>query len=115
MKFDGYDTEEFYDEMIMSNGDLKRRQLAAEAAFMNRGVTFNVYGWEGRKERIFPFDIVPRIIEAAEWDWVERWLKQRVRALNCFIDDVYHEHQVFKALLEQTRVSMRLLCITRQG
>ncbi len=115
MKFDGYDTEGFYDEMIMpdggprpgaallkkrieslSDGDLKRRQVAAEAAFMNRGVTFNVYGREGGSERIFPFDIVPRIIEASEWDWVERGLKQRVRALNLFIDDIYHGQKILK-------------------
>ena len=115
MKFAGYDTEGFYDEMIMpdgrprpgaallkerieslSDGDLKRRQIAAEAAFMNRGVTFNVYDKEGGRERIFPFDIVPRIIEASEWHWVERGLKQRVRALNCFIDDVYHEQKILK-------------------
>jgi len=80
----------------LSDGELKRRQLAAEAAFMNRGVTFNVYGREGGKERIFPFDIVPRIVEASEWNWVERGLKQRVRALNCFIDDVYHEQKILK-------------------
>jgi uncharacterized circularly permuted ATP-grasp superfamily protein len=115
MKFNGYDTEGFYDEMIMpggdprpgaallkekieslSDGDLNRRQLSAEAAFMNRGVTFNVYGRGGDRERIFPFDIVPRIVKASEWDWVEGGLKQRVRALNCFIDDVYHDQKILR-------------------
>ncbi|MDH3443141.1 MAG: circularly permuted type 2 ATP-grasp protein, partial [Deltaproteobacteria bacterium] len=115
MKFDGYDTEGFYDEMIMpdgrprpgaallkerieslSDGDLKRRQVAAEAAFMNRGVTFNVYGRDEGRERIIPFDIVPRIIEASEWGRVERGLKQRVQALNSFINDVYHDQKILK-------------------
>ncbi len=135
MKFDGYDTEGFYDEMIMpdgrprpgaallkerieslSDGDLKRRQLAAEAAFMNRGVTFNVYSREGGRERIFPFDIVPRIIEASEWSWVEHGLKQRVQALNRFVDDIYHEQNILKdqiipADLVTSAASFRSPCI----
>ena len=115
MRFDGYDTEGFFDEMIMANGqprpaaallksrieslsdgDLERRQVAAEAIFMNRGVTFNVYSNAENKERIFPFDIVPRIIDAAEWERLERGLTQRVQALNCFIDDVYHDQKILK-------------------
>jgi uncharacterized circularly permuted ATP-grasp superfamily protein len=115
VKFDGYDTGEFYDEMIvadgcarpgamllkerieaLSQGDLERRQQAAEAALLQMGVTFNVYGKEAGTEKIFPFDIVPRIVEASEWDWIERGLKQRVRALNLFIDDVYHEQKILK-------------------
>ena len=55
------------------------------------GITFNVYGDSAGTERIFPFDLVPRIVAAAEWNWIERGLKQRIRALNLFIDDVYHE------------------------
>ena len=115
MKFSGYETGGFYDEMIMgsgqprpgaallkerieslSDGDLKKHQVAAEAALLQRGVTFHVYGREGGKERIFPFDIVPRIVEASEWDWIEHGLKQRVRALNRFIDDIYHGQKILK-------------------
>jgi uncharacterized circularly permuted ATP-grasp superfamily protein len=57
---------------------------------------FNVYGDNAGTERIFPFDIIPRIIEAAEWDVVERGLKQRIEALNLFIDDIYHEQKILK-------------------
>jgi uncharacterized circularly permuted ATP-grasp superfamily protein len=55
-----------------------------------------VYGESDGTERIFPFDIVPRIVEAAEWQWLERGLKQRVYALNLFIDDIYHEQRILK-------------------
>lgn len=113
--FDGYDTGDFYDEMFsacaqprpgahilqqridsLSEGELLQRQQAAERALLHRGITFNVYGDNAGTERIFPFDIVPRIIEAAEWEWLERGLKQRVYALNLFIDDIYHEQKVLK-------------------
>ena len=113
--FDGYDTGDFYDEMFsdseqprpgarllqqridsLSKGELVQRQQAAERALLHRGITFNVYGDNSGTERIFPFDIVPRIIEAAEWKWIERGLKQRVYALNLFINDIYHEQKVLK-------------------
>src|SRR5262245_31779460 len=110
--FDGYDTGDFYDEMFSTNaqprtgarllqqridslseGELLQRQQAAERALLHRGITFNVYGDNSGTERIFPFDIVPRILEANEWEWIERGLKQRVYALNLFIDDIYHEQK----------------------
>jgi len=115
MKFDAYDTGGFYDEMIsadgsprpgtellkekieaLSLGELAQRQQAAELALMQMGVTFNVYGNEAATEKIFPFDVVPRVVPAAEWNWIERGLKQRVRALNLFIDDIYHEQKILK-------------------
>lgn len=115
MKFEKYDTAGFYDEMIMpdgtprpgakllkervealSDGELQRRQQAAELALLQMGVTFNVYGSESSTERIFPFDLVPRIVEASEWNWIERGLKQRVHALNLFIDDIYHEQRILR-------------------
>ena len=60
------------------------------------GITFNVYGERAGVEKIFPFDLVPRIVSAAEWSRIERGLKQRITALNCFIDDLYHEQKVIK-------------------
>jgi uncharacterized circularly permuted ATP-grasp superfamily protein len=61
------------------------------------GITFNVYGNESGAEKIFPFDLIPRIVEAAEWTTVEKGLKQRIRALNLFIDDVYDKGRIFEA------------------
>jgi uncharacterized circularly permuted ATP-grasp superfamily protein len=60
------------------------------------GVTFNVYGDSAGTERIFPFDLVPRIVCGDEWEWIERGLQQRIRALNTFIDDIYHEKKILK-------------------
>ena len=78
---------------VTADGELQRRQKAADLALLNMGITFNVYGHEAGTEKIWPFDIVPRIIDGQEWDHIERGLKQRIHALNLFIDDVYHEQQ----------------------
>ena len=113
--FDGYNTEGFYDEMFTSDGnprsavemlveriegfpegELTRRQIAAEHALLRMGITFNVYADEQGIEKIFPFDLIPRIIDANEWKWIERGLKQRIHALNLFIDDVYHDQKILK-------------------
>ncbi len=110
-----YETDGFYDEMFehkgrarpgcellarklgsLSDGELSRRQLAAERALLDMGITFNVYGNESGTEKIFPFDIVPRIVESDEWSTIERGLKQRIRALNLFIDDVYDRGRIFE-------------------
>src|SRR5262245_13133444 len=115
MKFDRYDTGGFYDEMFLSDGcsrpgarllqqkiealsegELQHRQQAAERALLHMGITFNVYGDNTGAERIFPFDLIPRIVESAEWEWIERGLKQRVTALNMFIDDIYHDQRILK-------------------
>jgi len=115
MRFDGYDTEGFYDELFDPRGnphagadlliqringlpaaELQRRQKAAERALLNLGITFNVYGNEAQSEKIFPFDIVPRIVQSNEWEVLERGLKQRIRALNFFIDDIYNEQKILK-------------------
>ena len=74
--------------------ELDRRQEAAEVAFRNLGITFAVYGDEQEGERIIPFDIVPRIFTAKEWDNLAAVLEQRVRAINAFIDDVYHSRHI---------------------
>ena len=107
MQYHGYITEGYFDELIddggtarlqarplldrisaLGDGELVRRQVAAEAAMFESGTTFNVYGDDRTTERIIPFDVVPRIIEASVWDRVERGLRQRIEALNLFIADV---------------------------
>ena len=114
-EFDGYDTDGFYDEVFASDGsprpaaqmlveriesfsegELTRRQIAAEHALLRMGITFNVYADEQGIEKIFPFDLIPRIIDANEWHWIENGLKQRILALNLFIDDVYHDQKILK-------------------
>ncbi len=115
MRFDKYDLGGFFDEMFLadghprpeakllvqtieslSEGDLLRRQQAAEGALLHMGITFNVYGSNEGTERIFPFDLIPRIVSAAEWARIERGLKQRIAALNLFIDDIYHEQKILR-------------------
>src|SRR5215467_6410489 len=76
--------------------DLLRYKQAAERLLLQMGITFNVYGDTAGAERIFPFDLIPRIVSAAEWDRIERGLKQRVRALNAFIDDIYHDQKILR-------------------
>ena len=74
--------------------ELERRQQSAENAFRQLGITFAVYGDSDAAERIIPFDIVPRIFSAAEWERLSAGLEQRVRAINAFIDDVYGARKI---------------------
>jgi uncharacterized circularly permuted ATP-grasp superfamily protein len=135
LKFEHYQTGPFFDEMFaaggeprpaaralvhlietMKDGELLHRQQAAERALLNMGITFNVYGDSAGPERIFPFDLVPRIVAAAEWNWIEQGLKQRIRALNLFIDDIYHAQKIVKdgvipAEIIRTASSFRKECI----
>jgi uncharacterized circularly permuted ATP-grasp superfamily protein len=76
---------------------IAQKREEAERAFHRVGITFAVYGDNGGTERLIPFDIVPRIIPADEWTMLERGLKQRVRALNLFLADVYHEQRILKS------------------
>ncbi len=113
LKFDSYQTDGFFDEMFgpdglpredsralierieaLPDGELKRRHQAAERALMRMGITFNVYGQEQGTERIFPFDIIPRIVSAQDWERIEDGLQQRIRALNLFLDDIYHDQKI---------------------
>lgn len=113
--FPGYQTDGFYDEMFLpdgmprtraellarrlqqlSPGELTQRQRAADQALLNMGITFNVYGHEAGTEKIWPFDLIPRILEEAEWLRIEAGLRQRIKALNLFINDMYHEQQIIK-------------------
>jgi len=77
-----------------SNVELAQRQMEADKAFLTQGITFTVYGDNQGTERIFPFDLVPRMITASEWDTLERGLTQRLTAINLFIKDVYHEGRI---------------------
>ena len=65
-------------------------------AFLRQGITFNVYGDSAGTEKIFPFDMLPRIIPAKEWEYLERGLTQRITALNLFLHDIYHEQRILK-------------------
>jgi uncharacterized circularly permuted ATP-grasp superfamily protein len=113
MQFTAYDTAGFFDEMFEADGharagsallvqriqalpagELRRRQQSAEQALLQMGITFNVYGDEAGTERIFPFDVIPRIVEASDWGLIERGLKQRIQALNLFIDDIYQAQHI---------------------
>src|SRR5215471_5489827 len=80
----------------LSDGQLLRYQHAADRLLLQMGITFNVYGDSAGTERIFPFDLIPRIVASAEWQLLERGLRQRIHALNEFIDDIYHEQKILK-------------------
>jgi uncharacterized circularly permuted ATP-grasp superfamily protein len=107
---------EFYDEMftpegevrgpyreIMSwleaqpRGGLAQKSQDAEAIFRRLGITFAVYGSQEATERLIPFDIIPRILSAAEWRRLERGIEQRVRALNAFLYDIYHRQEIVRS------------------
>ena len=115
MQLNAYQTHGFYDEVFdgeckarpearllmetiesLEDGELLRCQRAAETLLLQMGITFNVYGDSAGTERIFPLDLIPRIVRAEEWDWIERGLKQRIHALNQFIDDIYHDQRILK-------------------
>jgi uncharacterized circularly permuted ATP-grasp superfamily protein len=69
-----------------------------DSIFMQQGITFEVAGSDGdRRDRPFPLDLVPRVLTAAEWTAIKRGLAQRIRALNAFVDDVYHAHEIVRA------------------
>ncbi len=73
----------------LSADELHRRQHAADLSFLHQGITFTVYGHEDGTEKIFPFDLLPRIITGGEWEHIEKGLTQRITALNLFLKDLY--------------------------
>jgi uncharacterized circularly permuted ATP-grasp superfamily protein len=110
-----YERGGFWDEMFDSSGrprehyaplaarlgtlsaaDVARRQHAAELSFQARGITFAVNQDPGGLEKIIPFDLIPRLITPDEWRQIERGLEQRVRALNLFLHDIYHDQRILK-------------------
>src|SRR6478672_3421799 len=76
---------------------IKQKRGEAERAFHRLGITFAVYGEDAGTERLIPFDIIPRILPADEWSMLEAGLRQRVIALNMFLNDVYHAQDIVKA------------------
>ena len=117
IQWKNYPSQDVWDELIGKSGrarkrgtslknalaaldddELAERKDAAELAIRSMGITFTVYSGDGSGtiDREWPFDIIPRLILKEEWDEISRGLKQRVRALNCFIDDVYHEQAILE-------------------
>ena len=80
----------------LPRGELQRRKQSAELSFLMQGITFTVYGRDEGTERIFPYDLVPRLLTAAEWDTIERGLTQRITALNLFLRDVYSDAKILQ-------------------
>ena len=76
--------------------EVEAHRLAAEVEIQVMGITFTVYSDAGMIDRAWPFDLIPRIIPRPEWETTELGLKQRVQALNLFIDDLYHDQRIVK-------------------
>jgi uncharacterized circularly permuted ATP-grasp superfamily protein len=113
--FAKYDTGKFYDEMFagpgrarphyerllqrfteLTKGEFDRKRDLAELTLLRQGVTFTVYNDAQGTERIFPFDLIPRIISPEEWKKIERGLEQRITALNLFLHDIYHGQSILR-------------------
>jgi uncharacterized circularly permuted ATP-grasp superfamily protein len=84
----------FQDLLAASVPELREHQSEAEKAFLTQGITFTVYGDTQGTERIFPYDLLPRVITAAEWRVLERGLTQRLTAINLFLKDIYHQGRI---------------------
>lgn len=82
--------------MSLTTEELEQRQHAADSSFLHQGITFTVYGKNEGAERIFPYDLLPRIISGREWQQIDKGLKQRITALNLFLHDIYHEGRILK-------------------
>ena len=80
----------------LSPEELNKKEELAKRLFMSQGITFTVYNSGEGIEKIFPFDIIPRIITASEWDYIEKGIKQRLKALNHFLKDIYHNQFIIK-------------------
>jgi uncharacterized circularly permuted ATP-grasp superfamily protein len=111
--FASYQTDDFYDEMFSAPGEPRphyaklfhtlaemssehydERRKLADLAFLLQGITFTVYSDGAGTERLFPFDLIPRIVPHSEWERVERGLQQRVLALNLFLQDIYGSQKI---------------------
>ena len=111
---DGYDKKSFFCELMdgaahdpavamiaerlsqMDPAELRRRAEIAEIELFNQGITFTVYSDKDAIDRILPFDLIPRVLTATEWELLERGVRQRVAALNAFIWDIYHDQKILK-------------------
>src|SRR6201993_18625 len=111
--FGDYPLDSAFDEMREANGHLRphyralaelltqlppdemqRRKQSADLSFLTQGITFTVYGRDEGTERIFPYDLLPRLITSAEWEKIERGLTQRITALNLFLRDIYSDAKI---------------------
>ncbi len=111
--FRNYQFDGAYDEMFASPGvprehykplfqqllelppeELRKSQQAADLSFLHQGITFTVYGNDEGTERVFPNDLLPRIIPSHEWRKIESGLTQRIAALNLFLEDIYHNGRI---------------------
>ena len=116
-QFKNYSVDHFFDEMFideerksprphyerifkrlesLTESEISNRRQQADTSFLEHGITFTVYGEEGGTESIFPFDPIPRVIPKSEWSVVERGLRQRIIALNLFLNDIYHDGKIIK-------------------
>ena len=87
--------QELYHRLLeMPAETLYQRQQAANTAFLNEGITFTVYGDDEGTERIWPYDLLPRIITSEEWETIEKGLTQRITALNLFLKDIYNDERI---------------------
>lgn len=115
MSLHHYDPGDFFDELFIAKGQPRpeatllielisalppdsfaQRQQLAQNMLFKLGITFNVYSETEGTERIFPFDLLPRVVSGQEWQRLERGLKQRIAALNCFIHDIYNDQKILK-------------------
>src|SRR4026208_1358023 len=80
----------------LSVEEMTHKDELAEKLFMSQGITFTVYSSGEGIEKIFPFDIIPRIVESVEWDHIEKGIKQRLKALNIFLKDIYNQQFIIK-------------------
>jgi uncharacterized circularly permuted ATP-grasp superfamily protein len=113
--FDEYNPGSYFDEMFESADQVRshydllyqryveltreefdRKRTAADNSFLNQGITFTVYNDNEGTERIFPFDLLPRIVPLAEWQQIEKGLTQRITALNLFLQDIYHQQKIIQ-------------------
>ena len=110
-----YEADSFFDEMLDAQGQVRphyqrfrelfqtlttrefeHKRQSVDLAFLRQGITFNVYGDSAGAEKIFPFDLLPRVIPAGELEMLERCLAQRITAFNLFLSDIYHEQKILK-------------------
>ncbi len=115
MLLDGYDCQGFFDELLdergharpegealvqllnaLPGGELVQRQRMIERSLYRMGITFTVYSDSAGTEKIMPFDVIPRIVSSILWRHIDAGLKQRIKALNCFLSDIYNEQAIVK-------------------
>lgn len=131
--FETYQTDSFYDELFaddglpheaalplvgtlksMSRAGLRAKQKLAEEKLYSSGNTFNVYGDKKGTEKILPFDIIPRVITASQWDKLDRGIAQRIAAMNLFINDIYNDQKIIKEGIIPAEMIFSSSCFVKQ-